>query len=489
MKSCIIGLIMLVPLAGIAAEKSEAVALRNYLRQTYPSLAYVERYRSAYPEEIQGSNALWAEGPLPPAATAQDLVSALVGLEDYHVSLKGTAVGSNQTLGALFRTSSDNQMIVWRVFDTHGAELKSGDAVLSINDVPTAAWLDRVQAVTFGGNRRSRAALAAFQLGVSTRANHQIQGLGDAVSLLVQTNARAPRKVTLKYQPMSEQRDLAMVNAVEQRDLPRHFSAAGTRIGTMRLGLFAPQYSDTFNKANDQAEKVPGTTEDQAMLAGFCAVVRSYIAEFDAVADQADVMVVDLRGNMGGFGREARLLVEAMTSVSTPTFDVFASGKSGVLKLVAQPTDASCGQVKSRKPIIVMTDAGTRSAGEHTAAWMWAGNALLVGERTIGAGGGLEAGSKGFALPNSNFNVSASESFAFFDPRGELQAGEANETALLEKVSIDRFAPSRTRPFATQAAGMRPDLESKSTLADLRDGGRAQIERALQALRERGLLK
>ncbi|WP_167759860.1 S41 family peptidase [Massilia horti] len=489
MKSCILGLAMLVPLSGFAAAKSEAVALRTYLRDTYPSLAYVERYRATYPEEVQGTNALWSDARLPPASTAGDLVSALAGLADYHVSLKGRGAGKSETLGVLFRTSSDNQMVVWRVFDTIGTAVKPGDVVLSINDVPTATWLDRVQASTFGGNRRSRVAQGAFNLGMNTRAVHQLQGLGDSVSLMVQTGENAPRKVTLHYQPMSEERAAAVVEAAGQRDLPRIFSAAGTRIGTMRLGVFAPQYDAAFNAANDRAEKVPGTTEDQAMVAGFCAVVRNFIAEFDAVADQADVMVVDLRGNMGGFRREASLLVAAMTSSLPATYDAFSSGKPGVLKLVAQPDDPPCGHVKSHKPIIAMTDAGTRSSGEFTAAWMWAGGAAIVGERTIGAGGGLEAGSKGFALPNSDFNVSASESFAFFDPRGELKAGEASETVLIDKVAADRFAPSRARPFAIQAVGMRPDVECKSTLADLRDGGQAQIVRAISVLRARGMLK
>lgn len=463
-------------------------ALRAYLRDTYPSFAYVERYRSAYPEEVQGSNALWSDEMPPPASTAEDLVFALSGLQDYHVSLKGPGAGKPETLGVLLRTSSDNQMIVWRLFDASATSVQPGDVVLSINDIPAAAWLDRVQAVTFGGNRRSRAAQAAFNLGMGTRATHQMQGIGETVSLTVQTGERAPRKVKLHYQPMTEERAAAMVEAVEQRDLPRIFSAADMRIGTVRLGLFAPQFDTAFNEANALAELVPGTSEEQAMIAGFCAVVRNFIAEFDAVAAEADLMVVDLRGNMGGFGRIAKLLATAMTSASIPTFDVFPSGKTGILTLVAQPDDPACGHVVSRRPIVVMTDAGTRSAGEHMAAWLWAGNATLVGERTIGAGGGLEAGSKGYALPNSDFSISASESFAFFDPDSELKTGEADEKALIALVAADRFAPSRARPFATQAVGMRPDVESESTLADLRDGGQAQIVRTINALREQGLL-
>lgn len=489
MRRCILGLAFLFPLVGFAAGEDQAVALRNYLRSSYPSLAYVERYRIAYPEEVQGTNALWSDASLPPADTAEEITSALIGLQDYHVSLKGPGAGRAETLGVLFRTSSDNQMVVWRVFDKIGTSVKPGDVVLSVNDLQTTAWLNRVQAGTFGGNRRSRAAQAAFNLGLGTRANHQVQGISDAVSFVVQTKDSAPRKVTLRYQPMSDERAASMVEAAGQRDLPRLFTAAGTRIGTVRLGVYAPQYDASFNAANDLAAKVPGTTEDRAMVAGFCAVVRNFVAEFDSVADQADVMVVDLRGNMGGFSREARLLVQAMTSSSTPTFEAFASGKPGVLKLVPQPVDPACGHVRSRKPIIAMTDAGTRSAGEFTAAWMWIAKAVIVGERTIGAGGGLEFGSKGFALPTSIFNIVASESFAFFDPRGELTAGEASETGLIDKVTADRFAPSRARPFAIQAVGMRPDVEIKSTLADLADGGKTQIVQAISILRVRRMLK
>lgn len=91
-------------------------------------------------------------------------------------------------------------------------------------------------------------------------------------------------------------------------------------------------------------------------------------------------------------------------------------------------------------------------------------------------------------MPNSDFSISASESFAFFDLDSELKTGEADEKALIALVAADRFAPSRARPFATQAVGMRPDVESESTLADLRDGGQAQIARTINALREQGLL-
>jgi C-terminal processing protease CtpA/Prc len=258
----------------------------------------------------------------------------------------------------------------------------------------------------------------------------------------------------------------------------------------MRLGAFAPQYDPVFNKVSELAEKEPGATEDSAMLAGFCAVVSRFVVEYDNLADKADVMVLDLRGNMGGFGREARLLSAALTRTAPPpTFDVFASGKPGVLKLVAQPDDPLCTQVSQHKPLIVLTDGGTRSAGELMSAWMWTGGALLAGERTIGAGGGFEFGSSGFKLAQSGFNVRISGNFTFFDQSGQLRAGETDEQALLDVVASDAFAPSHKRPFAIQSAGMKPDLASASTLSDLQDGGVAQVTRLIAEMKRQGWIK
>jgi len=231
-----------------------------------------------------------------------DLVAALVWLEDQHVALVGPEVGKSETLGLMLRTSTDGEMIVWRVFDPLAAAAKPGDRVLSIDGVPTAAWLAKQQALTFGGNRRSRAAEAALNLGLGTPLVHQTQGVGVTVSLLVQTASAAPRTATLTYQPMTDDRAAALNAAINQRDLPRTFLALKRRIGTIRLGSFAPQYDRAFNAAADTAAKAPDTTDDQAMVAGFCAVVRNFIAEFDAIAARSDVMLLDLRGNMGGFG-------------------------------------------------------------------------------------------------------------------------------------------------------------------------------------------
>jgi hypothetical protein len=282
----------------------------------------------------------------------------------------------------------------------------------------------------------------------------------------------------------------AMSLAVNSADLPRLFEAGGYRIGTLRLGAFAPQLDPVFNSAAEEAEKLPGATEDGPMLAGFCAVARRFIAEADTVAAQSDILLLDLRGNLGGLGREARLLASALLAAPLPrAFDVFHGDRHGRLRLKEVAEDPSCGRIANPRPLIVLTDAGTRSAGELTAAWLWGGGALLAGERSIGAGGGFDMNKdKGLALPRLGVNVRSSTNFTFFDASGTLHGGDYSEQALLAVVAQDGFAPSRTRAFAIQAVGMRPDLERPTSLEDLRDGGKAYVGRIVEEFKRGKLL-
>jgi hypothetical protein len=478
-------------LCGHAAAEDDAAILRAHLQQHYPSLDYVARYRSSFPAEIQGDDALWsAKAPLPKLGSAVELTQALVGLQDQHVSVVGAKAGKTETLGVLFRTSSDGHMIVWRVFEPALTALRTGDVVLEVNGVPTAAWLARAAALTFGGNRRSRAAEASLKLGLGNRAEHDNAALPPTVHLTVRTGTQAGRSVALPYLPMSPERAGAMTVAINSHaDLPRTIAAGRYRVATVRLGAFAPQYDPLFNAAAEQAEKAGGT-KDQPMLAGFCAVVRAFVADVNNATRDADLLLLDLRGNFGGFGREARLMAAALSASPLPrSFDVFASGKRGTVRLEQQPEDPACGHVDKALPLVVLTDAGTRSSGELMAAWLWSGGAIVAGERTIGAAGGLDSTSKGFALPGTGYAIKASGNFTFFDSTTTLHAGETAESALVDLVAQERFAPSRARPFAIQSVGLRPDLEMASTVDDLHDGGLAQVSRMVAALEARKLLR
>jgi Peptidase family S41 len=467
-------LAMLVP----ANATTDGVLLRDHVRNAYPSLLYVEKYRETFPDEIQGVAPFWAADSTAPDVTRPDnLIAALAELQDPHVSLGGPRAGKPETLGVLFRTSTDGFVVVWRVFDSANHSVSTGDRVLTIDGVAARAWLQRAASLTFGGNRRGRYAEAALDLGLGTAIVHRTAYLANVVRLLLQSPGHSPRTVSLTYKPMNAQRALALTTALNRSDLPALIASRGTRIGTLRIGAFAPQYDPLFLDADERASKVPGTSDDQAMQAGYCAVTRAFIKRFDAVARQTDVVVLDLRGNLGGFDREARLeATSIVASFPARTFDLFATDKSGIVRLTAQTTDPTCGHATIRRPLVVLVDAGTRSSGELSAAWLWTSGATTAGETTAGADGGLDSQAKGFPLPGSGFNVRMSGNFTIFDPTLQLNEGDWSEHAIVTQVAADRFGPSRHRPFAFQSVGLRPDVAATTTLSDLSDGGLAEVK-------------
>lgn len=476
--------------AAVLAEPAvtDGEALRAELKQHYPSLAWVERYRRAYASEAQGSEALWRGAAAPALDTDAALVDALVALQDQHVALAGPKAGKTEALGVLFRTSSDGAMVVWRHVDPALTAVSDGEQVVAIDDEPVARWLERAAARTFGGNRRSRIAEAALKLGVATPADHAAVGLSGKVRMKVRSADGAVRAVELAYRPVTNEFPAAMAQALDRPDLPEQVRASGYRIGIVRFGAFAPQYDTDFDAAASSAER-SGASGDGPMLAGFCAIVKKRLARIDALAAESDLLLIDLRGNLGGFGREARLLARALTRQRLPhTYDVFPGSAPGRLKLVEQPDDPSCGTIATPRPLVVWTDAGTRSSGEFMATWLWAAGAIAVGERTIGAGGGRDADGAGFVLPRSGLRVNYSGNFSVFDNGTATHAGETSEAALIDQVAEDRFGPSRTRPFAIQAVGLGPDLALPTTAADLSDGGAAAVQRMVSMLVERKLV-
>ena len=461
--------------------------LRAQVTRSYPSLRYVERYRRDFPDEVQGQD-FWSAGHAAPVLPDADaLTRALAALQDQHVALVGAKAGKTETLGVLFRTASDGSVIVWRVFDTAAgnAQVAEGNQVLTIDGQDARAWLQRAATLTFGGQRRGRYAEAATELGLATPVVHRVAGLGDAVALRLQDASKQVKTVTLHYKLVDAELAKSMTAAINRADLPQHFTAAGLRIGTLRMGAFAPQYDDAFVAAADAASKQPGASDDTAMLAGYCAVVRNVIREADTAARDADVLVLDLRGNLGGFDRQAWLLADALgTKPSLATLDLFAGTKAGTVQLAKEHTDPSCGHVTTHAPLVVLTDAGTRSAGEFMASWLWASGATVVGERTVVAGGGFEFNGKpGTPLPGSGYAVRLSGNFSVFDPTGTLTEGDHAEGTLIDMLAQDQFAPSRTHPFAIQSVGLRPDFALITTLADLRDGGQGSLVKVLVQLK------
>ncbi len=472
------GLILSACLLCAAADKP---GLRAALETSYPSLAYVERYRSEYPEDVEGTDLSWLQLDAAPAlVTPADVTRLLMGLADQHVALAGPKAGKTETLGVLFRTSTDGAMTVWRVLEPASSPLRANEEILAVNGRPTAHWLAATARLTFGGNDRSRQAEAALNLGLGTPAAHEVAGLDKTVALMVRNSDGAVRTVQLAYKPMSADFGGAVANAVEAPDLPDVMQVGRYRIGTIRIGAFAPQYDRAFKIAADAAP-VKADNPDGPMLAGFCAVTRNLVARFDTVARRSDFMVVDLRGNMGGFAREARAFAWALTGrAPVQTYDVVASGVPGRVRLQPEVQDPDCGVAVVRKPLFVLVDAGTRSGGELLATYLWAAGATVLGERTVGAGGGRDSVSPGVPVGDTGYNALISENFYVFDPKGELRPGDMPEGSFVDRVAENRFAPSHERPYTTQAVGVLPDVALTVRGSDLRDGGADLLARGIR---------
>ena len=475
-------------IAFAATSQTDGEALRQELREHYPSLAWVERYRQAFPAEVQGNNALWQAPVAPTLGSYADIITALVPLQDQHVALVDLNSGKQEALGILFRTSSDGAMIVWRHIDPAMTALIDGEQITDIDGQPVKHWLENAANQTFGGNRRSRMAEAALKLAVATPADHAAVNLNREVRFGVVGKDDKHRTVTLTYRPITPQTGAALAHAVERTDLPDIVQAHGYRVGIVRFGAFVPQYDSLFNDAAEAAARQDSSV-DGPMLAGYCAVVRERLARLNDLAARSDVLLIDLRGNMGGFAREARLLTRALTDQTLPTtYDVFHGSKPGRLKLTKQVEDPSCGMIATPRPLIVWTDGGTRSSGEFMATWLWAAGAITVGERTVGAGGGRDAGSTGFTLPHSAISVKYSGNFSVFDNGTRLSVNEMPESTLIDIVAQGNFAASRTRPFAIQAVGLQPDVMLPTTAADLADGGVDAVHRAIGQLVQKKLM-
>ncbi len=481
----VLWLVLMLLLVQPATAENDASRLRDRILSTYPSLLYVESYRRSFPHEIQGTTTFWSPGKsLPDDLRPHDLVAGLAELQDPHVSLTGRRAGKTETLGALFRTAADGSTIVWRTFGRPRSNVTPGEQLVSIDGLPTRAWLQRAAAMTFGGTRRGRFAEAALDLGLGTPIVHRMAHLGTTVRLGLETVAGRRHVLTLAYAPMTARLAFALTAAINAPDLPEIIrTASGHRIGTLRIGAFAPQYDPLFLDASRRAGEKPGTTDDQAMLAGYCAVTAAFIRRYDALARRSDVMVLDLRGNLGGFDREARLEANAIApAIPARTFDWFATRAPGVSRLVEQVVDPSCGHARVRRPIVVLVDAGTRSSGELMTAWLWTSGTTVVGETTAGADGGLDAGASGFSLPTIGLNVRMSENFTVFDPAVQLSEGDWPEKTLVARVGAGRFGHSRQRPFMFQSVGFHPDIPISTTLTDLRDGGVTELRRIIDAI-------
>src|ERR1700722_13162248 len=199
--------LLLVALFQPASAANDGILLREHVLKAYPSLLYVDKYRAAFPSEVQGTETFWSSDRTAlRIGRAGELISALAELEDPHVALVGKSAGKTETLGVLFRTSSDGNMVVWHIFDAPVYGVSVGEQVLAIDGLATQTWLQRAASMTFGGNRRGRYAEAALDLGLGTPIVHPTAQLGRSVRLLMRSASGTRRTIVLDYRPMNAQR-------------------------------------------------------------------------------------------------------------------------------------------------------------------------------------------------------------------------------------------------------------------------------------------
>jgi carboxyl-terminal processing protease len=128
---------------------------------------------------------------------------------------------------------------------------------------------------------------------------------------------------------------------------------------------------------------VPGTNVAVVRIVQFSQAAgdRARDAIIDALAEGIGGLIVDLRGNPGGYVHEALAVVAAFVDGGVAYQEV---GRDGIPRDVAIPTGRT---LAGELPVIVLVDYATASSAEILAAALRDnGRALLVGEQTYGTG-------------------------------------------------------------------------------------------------------
>lgn len=163
---------------------------------------------------------------------------------------------------------------------------------------------------------------------------------------------------------------------------------AGTAVVlTIRSGADGPVHDVRIVRADVQIEPVswvmvPGTTTAVLRLeqfsSGAAPKVRAALQEL--TAGGADRLILDMRGNPGGYVNEAVGVASEFLDSGSVYVERNAAGEE-------KATAVSPGGVALDLPLVVLVDGGTASAAEIVAgALQDAGRARVIGERTFGTG-------------------------------------------------------------------------------------------------------
>jgi carboxyl-terminal processing protease len=238
---------------------------------------------------------------------------------------------------------------------------------------------------------------------------------------------------------------------------------AGTAVVlTIRSGADGPEREVRIIRADVHIEPVswvmaPGSKTAVLRLEQFSTgatpKVRAALEELKAAG--ADRLILDLRGNPGGFVNEAVAIASEFLASGNVYVERNAKGEE-------KATQVSPGGVAVDLPLVVLVDLGTASSAEIVAgALQDAGRAEVVGERTFGTGTVLGE----FALSDgSALRIGTVE---WLTPKGRLIWHEG----IAPDVVVAR--PSGVGPIVPD------DLRSMSA-ADVQDLKDPQLKKALE---------
>lgn len=211
----------------------------------------------------------------------------------------------------------------------------------------------------------------------------------------------------------------------------------------------------------------------------------------DQVADEQQGIVLDLRGNPGGYASEAARIVRLFTDSPGDKFYAYSAGgfipfMSMALESVFAPglsdADSASGSLVKQKvflnPLVVLIDEGSASASEMVASSLKdSGRALLLGEKTFGKGSFYSERDASILKPNKfslNVKFHVTEGF-YFDASHFTPQIQGVEPHFLIAKEGDRGIREEDMPGALPARSGREAFQSKnhelmsSSLACLQD--------------------
>ncbi len=230
--------------------------------------------------------------------------------------------------------------------------------------------------------------------------------------------------------PDGSERDIKLAFAADTRPTTK-FGNLPTMPVSLQWSLLDPVLVANFQGGSAKIGSI-------AFDAWFVPIAKPFDQAIDALRE-SDALVIDLRGNPGGFGGMAMGIAGHFTPTSETLGTMYMRGST--LNFVTNPRRVSSEGKPVKvfeRPVAILVDVGTASTSEIFAGGMQhLGRARIFGSRTAGA-----------ALP------------AVFD---ELPNGDV----FLHAIADYRLPNGQ----ALEAAGVRPDLERMYTSVDYaRDG-------------------